>query len=75
VLDLCPSEEEEKKKRKKKKKDAWSFWSRESWRKLGPKTEREEKKIEFSHLAISVKDWRVIYGPILIKFQHVVPYD
>jgi hypothetical protein len=27
------------------------------------------------HIAISIRDWRVIYGPILMKFQYVVPDD
>jgi hypothetical protein len=41
---------------------------------LRPKTEREERKMVF-HIAISIRDWRVIYGPILMKFQYVVPDD
>jgi hypothetical protein len=41
---------------------------------LRPKTEREERKMVF-HIAISIRDWRVIYGPILMKFQYVVSDD
>jgi hypothetical protein len=37
-------------------------------------SERKEKNGVF-HIVISVWDWRVIYGPILIKFQYVIPND
>jgi hypothetical protein len=39
---------------------------------LRANTERSEKN-EVFHIVILVRDWRVIYGPFLMKFQHIVP--
>lgn len=47
-----------------------SIWRRE----LRANSERNEKN-EVFHIIIFVRDWRVIYDLILMKFEHVVPDD
>jgi len=80
VRDLRPAKK--KKKNRKKRKAGW-FYSRvrekkktKFWRERASSKNREggEKNVVF-HIAIFVTDWRVIYGPILMKFQYVVPDD
>jgi hypothetical protein len=79
VRDLRPG----KKKKKLKEKKGWLVLQScegekkiEFWRERASSKNREggEKNVVF-HIAISVRDWRVIYGPILMKFQYVVPDD
>jgi hypothetical protein len=38
-------------------------------------TVRDERKFEGFSLSHSVRDWRIVHGPILMKFQYVVPDD
>jgi len=85
VRDLRPkkkkNEKKKKKKKEKKKKGGKLIFQLETQREgssvLKEAQENSEggEKNSVFHIDIYVRDWRVIYGPILMKFQYVVPDD
>jgi len=80
MRDLRPNE---KKKRKKKGQRLAGFTAVgegekeiEFWRERASSKNREGgEKNGIFHIVISIRDWRIVYGPILMKFQYVVPDD